>query len=158
MTTARWLKLLFVVVAIAIMASCVADKAVATDFFPKTMRLQNNVPQVIQPGSRTACQWEYVAPGDGVWFYPPDTFTISPEYTGALLTVNVEADGWFEIYYVGTGGGLFDRLQTLGYYYKYGSAVWPIEAIHDTYQVEIYNAGVTDLNVKLCRISVQVNR
>jgi hypothetical protein len=157
MNASRWLKLFFVVLVIAIIISMTVKSVDSAAFFPKTMRLQNNVPQVIPPGARTACQWEYVATGDGVWFYPPDTFTISPEYTGALLTVNVEADGWFEIFYVGSGG-YFDRLQTLGYYKNYASVAWPIEAIHDLYQVEIYNSGITDLNVKLCRISVQVNR
>lgn len=115
-------------------------------------RAQNTESQNIQANEWIGCEFGYYSVGKGVEFLEDDSFTIDKKYSGAMLTVNVEVEeGRFATVRI-TGEGDYSLEQMLVSVDSIGSAVYPIQNVHDFYKVDLYSPE--DTIIKLCRISI----
>lgn len=130
--------------------------ACTTKSFPKTLRVQNDVPFTLEQDKWTrmpATAW--ITPGDGITF-EDGVFRIDDKYTGALVTVNVQATTPVDVRFVGIGNGM-DITQGLGIIEMFGSQVWQVQNVNNLYAIELLSV-MEDTEVILFRIGIQVNR
>ena len=121
--------------------------------FPKAMRLQNDRLIEASPDDLARCHWGYVAPGYGVHLVGDDKFVIDKKFTGALLTVNIDKPGTIRLVGIGSDVDHPNEFITIGHGM---SAVWPIQAVHQFYYIEVLlDHGY---GIEMCRVSLQINR